>query len=55
MIMILEGFEKDFLGKIAKLDEVLINIIYENDLTISRTVFPDNWNFLNRKLAYPYE
>ena len=55
MIIIFEGLENDFLGKIAKLDAVLINHIYENDLRFLRTVFPDNWNSLDRKLAYPYE
>ena len=27
----------------------------ENDLKILKTVFPDNWKFLTKKLAYPYE
>ena len=27
----------------------------ENDLKISKTKFPDKWNYSIKKLAYPYE
>ena len=27
----------------------------ENDLKLSKTEVPDKWNYLTKKLAYPYE
>ena len=27
----------------------------EIDLKLLKTEFPDEWNYLNKKLAYPYE
>ena len=47
--------KKDYPDKIKNLEEALLNCMGENDLKVLRTGFPDKWNYLNKKLAYPYE
>ena len=37
------------------LEEALLNYMGEKDLKILKTKFPDNWKYLTKKLAYPYE
>ena len=36
------------------LDGLVKNLI-EDDFKILKKQFPDNWQYLNKKLAYPYE
>ena len=33
----------------------LVKALNENDLIILKKEFPDNWQLLSKKLAYPYE
>ena len=47
--------KKDYPDKIKKLEEVLLNYMGENDPKILKTGIPDKWNFLTKKLVYPYE
>ena len=51
----IEHLKKAYRKEIEKLEEVLLNYIWENDLKILKTEFPDKWKFLTKKLAYPYE
>ena len=51
----IKDFTKDYLDKIEKLEEALLNYMGGNDLKILKTEFPDRWKYLNEKLAYPYE
>ena len=51
----IQDIKKDFSCEIEKLEEVLQNYISENDPKIVKTEFPDKWNYLNEKLAYPYD
>ena len=46
---------KDYPNGIKNLEEALLNYKGENDLKILKTGFPDKWNFLTEKLAYPHE
>ena len=41
--------------KLKNLEEALLDYMGENDLKILKTGFPDNWKYLTKKLAYPYE
>ena len=50
-----KDLKKDYLDKIKKLEEALLDCMGENDLKILKTGFPDKWKYLNKKLAYPYE
>ena len=47
--------KKAYPGKIKFLEQALRNYIGENDLEILKSGFPDKWNYLTKKLAYPYE
>ena len=40
---------------LKNLEEALLNYIGENDLKTLKTGLPDKWNYLTKKLAYPYE
>ena len=51
----IKDLKKDYPDKIIELEEALINYIGENDLKISKTGLPYKWNYLTKKLAYPYE
>ena len=51
----IKDLKKDYPDKINKLEEALLNYIGENDLENLKTGFPYKWNYLTRKLAYPYE
>ena len=51
----IEDLKKDFPDEINKLEEALLDYMGENDVKISKTGFPDEWKFLTKKLAYPYE
>ena len=51
----IKDLKKDYPDKINELEEALLNYKGENDLEIFKTRFPDNWKFLTRNLAYPYE
>ena len=47
--------EKKYPDKFNELEEALLDYIGENDLKILKTEFPDEWKYLIKKLAYPYE
>ena len=47
--------ERDYPDKIKNSEEALLNYMGDNDLQILKTEFPDKWNYLTKKLAYPYE
>ena len=51
----IKDLKKDYPDKIVKLEESLLNYMGENDLKILKTVFPNKWKYLTKKLAYPYE
>ena len=51
----IKDLKKDYPNEIKNLEEALLNYIGENDLKILKTGFQDKWNFLSKKLAYPYE
>ena len=51
----IEDLKKDYPDKINELEEALINYIGENDLKILKTWFPDEWKYLTKKVAHPYE
>ena len=51
----IKDLEKDYPDKIVELEEALLEYLLENDLKILKTGFPDKWNFLSKKIAYPYE
>ena len=51
----IKDLEKDYPDKIKNLEEVLLNYMGENDLKILKTAYTDNWKYLTKKLAYPYE
>ena len=48
-----KDLKKDYPDKCEKLEDALLNFMGENDLKILR--FPDEWKYLNKKLANPYE
>ena len=50
-----EELKNDYLNKIEKLNEALLNYMGENDFKILKTGFPDKWEYSTEKLAYPYE
>ena len=47
--------KKDYPKEIKSLEEALLDYMGENALKILKTEFPDEWKFLTKKLAYPYE
>ena len=47
--------KKDYPDKIKELEEALLDYMGENDLKLLKTGFPDKWEFLTKKLAYPYD
>ena len=51
----IKDLKRDYPDEIKKLEEALIDYMGENDLKILKTGFPDKWNYLTKKLAYPYE
>ena len=51
----IKDLKKDYSDKIVELEEALIDYMGENDLKILKTVFPNKWKYLIKKLAYPYE
>ena len=51
----IEYLKKDFPDEIKKLEEASNSYISESDLKFLKTEFTDEWKYLNRKLAYPYE
>ena len=51
----IEDLKKDYPEEIKSLEETLLDYMGENDLKILKAGFPDNWKFLTKKLAYPYE
>ena len=51
----IKDLKKDYPDKIKELEEALLNYMGENDLKILKAVFSDNWKYLSKKLAYPYE
>ena len=51
----IEDYKRDFPDENDRLEEVLNNYISDNDLKRLKTEFPDEWNYLNKKLAYPHE
>ena len=51
----IEDLKKDYPKEIKKLEEVLLNYIGENDSKPLEIEFPDNWKYITKKLAYPYE
>ena len=51
----IKDLKKDYPDKFNELEEALLDYMGENDLKILKTGFPEKWNFLTKKLAYPYE
>ena len=51
----IKDLKKDYPEEIKTLEESLLNYMGENDLKILKTGFSDKWNFVTKKLAYPYE
>ena len=51
----IKDLTKDYPDKIKILEEALLNYMGENDLKTIKTEIPDKWNYLTKKLAYPYE
>ena len=51
----IEDLKKGYPNEIEKLEEALLNYIWENDLKFLQTEFPDKWRYLTEKLAYPYD
>ena len=51
----IKDLKKDYPNEIKNLVEALLNYMGENDLRILKKGFPDKWNNLTKKLAYPYE
>ena len=47
----IENLKKNFADGLDKQEEALNICISENDPKIMKTEFPDEWNFLSRKLA----
>ena len=45
----------DLLIVIASYQRVWIKIFDEDDFKILKKKFPDKWQYLNKKLAYPYQ
>ena len=51
----IEDLKKGYPEEIKNLEEALLDYMGENYLKILKTGFPDNWKYLTKKLAYPYE
>ena len=51
----IKDLEKDYSNEIKNLEQALLNYMGENDLKLLKTRFPDEWKYLTKKLAYPYE
>ena len=51
----IKDLKKDYSNEIKNLEEVILNYMGENDLKLLKTRFPDEWKYLTKKLAYPYE
>ena len=51
----IKDLKRNYPDKIKNLEETLLNYMGENDLEILKRGFPDKWNYLTKKLAYPYE
>ena len=51
----IKDLKKDYPDKINELEEALLDYMAENDLKILKTGFPDEWKYLTKKVAYPYE
>ena len=51
----IQNLKKDYPDEIKILEEALLDYMGENDLKTLKTGFPDKWNYLTKKLAYPYE
>ena len=49
----IEDLKKDFPNEIGEIQEALANYISENDRQILKEQFPDFWQYLNKKIAYP--
>ena len=51
----IRDLKNNYPDKIEKLEEALLNYIGENDRKLLKTGFPDKWEYLTKKLAYPHE
>ena len=51
----IKNLKKYYPEEIENLEEALLNYMGESDLKILKTGFPDEWKYLTKKLAYPYE
>ena len=51
----IEDLKKNYPNENKNCEEASLDYIGENDLKVLKTGFPDKWNFLTKKLAYPYE
>ena len=51
----IKDIKKDYPDKINEVEEALLIYIGENHLEILKAGFLDNWKYLTKKLAYPYE
>ena len=50
-----ENSKKDCTDEIEKIEEASNNHIFGNDHEILRSGFPDKWDYLSKKLAYPHK
>ena len=51
----IEDLKKDYPNETEKLEESLLDYMGDNDLKFLKTGFPAKWEYLTKKLAYPYE
>ena len=51
----IKELKKHHPDKMRNLEEALPNYMGEIDLNLLKTGFPDKWNYLTKKLAYPYK
>ena len=51
----IKDLKKDYPDEIKNLEEASLDYMGENDPKILKTGFPDQWKYLTKKLAYPYD
>ena len=51
----IEDFQMEFRKEINNFEEASRFFLSGTDLKILKAEFPDKWNYLSKKLVYPYE
>ena len=51
----IEDLRKDHPEEFKNLEEALLDYMEERDLKNLKTEYPDKWEYLTKKVAYPYE